>query len=428
VTADTVDIQNLLRRPVGESTSGGRLADILGGQETAAYAALSVGDIVYDRVSIDPNALAAFHFVKKPTEADIYKLATWSREIEHSPGISHEGSINWLKGSVFEQVAATSLRQSGAHVVFPTSASNPGWDFLVNGERVQAKCGIGSDLVTKHLHRYPDIPKVVVSENLARHFSGNESIIPIPGASEEAIRATTEHSLHSAANLLELHLLEIVPVVLVARNAYAWWRGQTDWAAIAQNLALDGPTRWAGAKAGHIGGLIVATMMGGWPAVLLPVATSVIGFRAGRGLADHLKQKVLLRSEYATLLASISSWCRGAVDVLDRAMAGAAHEHNRFVGARASAPAAYSAMIDDWLERLAREQADRRYHRDRFARAAEDPKVLGQDLDPVSLAASAVIAGPRAGILAFDLVSERKQLVKACEAYANGLKKHLLRR
>ena len=140
-------------KPIDNSTPGQRLADVLGGTETAAFTALSFGDIVYDRVSIDPNVLTAF-VRKPPTEAGIYNLATLSRHIESEPLLSHVGHINNLKG-MLEQVAATSLRQSGAHVIFPPSGNNPGWDFLVNGEPVQAKCGVSASLVTERAHRYP---------------------------------------------------------------------------------------------------------------------------------------------------------------------------------------------------------------------------------------------------------------------------------
>ena len=66
MSASVFDLQRLLYKPIDNSTPGQRLADILGGTETAAFTALSFGDIVYDRVSIDPNVLTAFDFRKPP--------------------------------------------------------------------------------------------------------------------------------------------------------------------------------------------------------------------------------------------------------------------------------------------------------------------------------------------------------------------------
>ena len=79
---------------------------------------------------------------------------------------------------------------------------------------------------------------------------------------------------------------------------------------------MEGPARYIGAKVGHLAGVALALGLGGWPAILLPVATTVVGFSAARGLSDQFKQHVLLRAECAELMAAISAWCRGAAVVL----------------------------------------------------------------------------------------------------------------
>jgi hypothetical protein len=228
--------------------------------------------------------------------------------------------------------------------------------------------------------------------------------------------------------MLELHLLEIVPVMLVARNAVAWLRGQTDLAAVAQNLAMEAPIRYAGAYAGHVAGAAIAVMLGGWPAVLLPVATSAVGFRAARELSNQVKRHLLLRTEYVQLMNAIMAWCHDAVIVLDRAIAGGMKDQERFNAMRQTVPTFYYPMIDDWLDRLAREQADRHYHRDCFVRGTNDPRLLGTTCDPIGLAATAVLAATRAGILPFDLPTQRQRLLSACENYNKRLKRLLLRR
>ena len=428
MTRDEPDVGELLRKPIGNTTQGDRLVNLLGGSEAIAYATMSLGDIIYDRVSIDPNALDAFHFIKKPTAHDIYRLAVWSDGIEHKTGASYLGDINSLKGSVFERVAAASIRQSGAHVVFPNGPNQPGWDFLVNGEPVQAKCGVDAGLVTKHLHRYPNIQRVVVSENLGAHFLGHDHIMSIPGASDTVIRASTEQSLHAAADMLDAHLLQFIPTVLVARNAFAWLRGQTDMGAIAQNLIVEAPSRWMGAYAGHAVGGVAAMILGGWPAILVPVATSMAGYRTARAASDAIKRKWLLREEYAQVMNAISEWCRGVVGVLDRAIAGAERDEGRFLSARQAFGAVHATMADDWLLRLTREQAGRRYHRNIFERAIDHPHVFGAELDAVSLAGASMLAAARAGIVSFDLVPERNGMIKACDTYVNGLKRRLIRR
>jgi hypothetical protein len=133
------DLDEFLRQPATSTTSGQRAAALLGGSDTSAFAEISLGDLIYDRVSIDPQALEAFDFVRPANVADIHELAVWSHRILSEPTWTYEGNVNRLQGYVFERMAAMSLRQSGAVVQFPDSPSEPGWDLLVNGERVQAK-------------------------------------------------------------------------------------------------------------------------------------------------------------------------------------------------------------------------------------------------------------------------------------------------
>jgi hypothetical protein len=57
------DLIEFLRQPASATTSGQRAAALLGGSDTSAFAAISLGDLIYDRVSIDPQALEAFDFV-----------------------------------------------------------------------------------------------------------------------------------------------------------------------------------------------------------------------------------------------------------------------------------------------------------------------------------------------------------------------------
>src|SRR5258708_4228007 len=152
------DLDEFLRQPATSTTSAQRAAALLGGGDTSAFAEISLGDLIYDRVSIDPQALEAFDFVRPANVADIHELAVWSHRILSEPTWTYDGTVNHLQGYVFEKMAAMSLRQSGAVVEFPDSPTEPGWDFLVNGEPVQDKCGVSPSLVSEHLARYPDIP------------------------------------------------------------------------------------------------------------------------------------------------------------------------------------------------------------------------------------------------------------------------------
>lgn len=422
-----VDIAEILHRPAHPAAPGGRVAALLSDKDEFAFGAMTLGDIVYDRFSIDPSALQAFEFVNKPSTEDIYKLATWSHHIIDAPSVTLDGRVSWLQGYVFERMAALSLRQSGKVVQFAETANNPGWDFFVNGEPMQAKCGISPHLVTEHLMRYPDIPRVVVNEELASHFADNDHITAMHGITRDAVRTTTEHSLDAAADMLDLHLGDVVPAISVARNAYQLWRGNTDWRSLPGNISVDAAGRFIGTTAGHAIGVSVLVLgLGGWPAILLPVFAASGGYRGGRVLSNLVKRRLFLRTEYAALSDALAGWCQGAARVLSVMMSRAEKAGVRIVAARERSHPEYRAMFDDWQERLDAEQGFRRLHLERFRRGATDPWAFDDGSGPLEACAAAMVAASRAGLLPADVSSERKTLSARIADYAAGLRRRLL--
>jgi hypothetical protein len=206
---------------------------------------------------------------------------------------------------------------------------------LVNGEKVQAKCGVSPHLVTEHLTRYPDIQRVVMNEELASHFAGNDYITAMHNITRDEVRVATEHSLDSASDMLDLHLGHVVPAISVARNAYHIWRGNTDWHAARENVSVDAAGRFIGATAGHaIGASVVVLGLGGWPAILLPVFAASGGYRGGRVLSDFVKRQLFLRMQYAALSDALAGWCQGAARVLSVMASRAEKARVRIVAAR----------------------------------------------------------------------------------------------
>lgn len=422
------DIAEILRRPANPATAGRRVAALLSDNDEFAFGAMTLGDIVYDRFSIDPSALQAFELFNKPSPEDIYKLATWSHHIIDAPSSSYDGYLNNLQGHVFERMAALTLRQSGKVVTLAHTTNNPGWDLLVNGEKFQAKCTIDAHHITDHLNKYPDIPRVIVNQDLAEDFAGNDYVTVMHNITRDAVRDTTEHSLNSAADMLDLHLGHFVPALSVARNAYHVWRGNTDWRALSENVSVDAAGRFIGATAGHaIGGVsILALGLGGWPAILLPVFAASGGYRGGRVLSDLVKRRLFLRTEYAALHDALAGWCEGASRVLSVMLSQAQTAEERIAAARERSHPGYQVMFDDWRERLATEQGFRRLHLERFTRGVSDPWSFDDGSGPLEACAAAMVAASRAGLLPADLSPEKKTLTTRIADYAAGLRRRLL--
>jgi hypothetical protein len=84
----------------------GRLVD----NETKAYGALTVGDLVYDWMRIEPHVLEAVDFVRVADLADIFAFARYADSIQALSDAERLGNVNQLQGYVAERVAAGMLR------------------------------------------------------------------------------------------------------------------------------------------------------------------------------------------------------------------------------------------------------------------------------------------------------------------------------
>src|SRR5262249_55233959 len=113
------DLGEFLRSPAVSSSPASRPAALLGGTETLTFEAVSIGDLIYDRMRIDPRAIEAFNFLDPASEHDIHELASWSHKIIDAELLSYEGHVNQVQGYVFERIAAHTLRGTGAEDVFP---------------------------------------------------------------------------------------------------------------------------------------------------------------------------------------------------------------------------------------------------------------------------------------------------------------------
>jgi hypothetical protein len=413
-------LKSFLETSLNAPTQRQRLTAILGGEEKAVLG-LTVGEMVYDYVSIDKNALEAFDFVRPVNQNDIYQLATWSHGILGQSQPSVEGHLNRLQGYVFERLAALSLRHAGAVVEFPDDPSNRGWDFLVNGEKVQAKCGISPEMVEEHFKKYPGIPRVVVNEDLYNHFIDNDYVTAIHGVTRDAVRSVTEQSLEGASDLLDPHIIEMVPPMAILRSTYHWWRGETDLTAMATNLPADWAGRSIGVVCGHAVGRIVALGLGGWPAILLPAFVQVAGYRAGRLASDWFKHEVLLRSEVNQVRIALSEWCSGVVRVLSEMLERAERIGSRLLAQSEGAHQDWKFLFDDWARRLEKEQATRRFYLARFQQGITEPWVFRERGSISDACANAIVVASRAGVLTADLVKEKQALSDALMRYQSAL-------
>ncbi len=125
-------------------------------KNTAAMGTMMVGDMLYNAAQISPDVMTAADFsylVDVDGPVDFALLAA---------GMSVGAAVR-LKGYVAEQVVAAKLQAAGHVVSLPESASEPGWDLLVDGQPVQVKFHSGIDGIREHFAVY-DYPVIANTE------------------------------------------------------------------------------------------------------------------------------------------------------------------------------------------------------------------------------------------------------------------------
>ena len=185
--------------------------------EEGAYAGLSVGDLFYDYLRVNPEYVKTLDIIHpndaigNPIEAGWYKKNKFDsfQKDSSNPEKSWDGHENRDLGYFAERHYGQQLQNQGAEVEYPTSLNNPGWDLKVNGVEVQAKIG-SSKLIDEHYKNYPpdEYPdrlvianSEAVKEYVARNPEHADKIID--GGPVEKIKQQYFDSSHSAKEIFE---------------------------------------------------------------------------------------------------------------------------------------------------------------------------------------------------------------------------------
>ena len=413
-------------RDTGDRAS--RLVKLIGG-DTAAYAALTVGDLLYDAFRIDPLAWEAMAFARKAMDlSDIFCLSRYAADMATWSERSLGGAISNLQGYVAERVACHALLASGADVRFPETSNQAGWDLLVNGEKFQVKCLESPAGVYDHFVKYPDI-SVIANSELASAFDGDDRVT-ILGFSHEEVIATTNKTLDAAADLLDLEIPMIATAVGVARAGIAVLRSESDLARALGAASVGVAAGIGGGKGGAIAAgaaLGLVGVAGGWPAIIAPVFGSILGYRGGRLVGDQLKRSILCRAEATHLNEATKDFARQAARVL-AGMVSSSEAFRERVSAMADTDFDFAQTIKaDWLRRIDREIDRRQFYWGRLAAAAEDPRSIDPSTrEPRALALRVMWAAAQGGVLLANVRIAAEGLRAAVTAYERALKRWLL--
>ncbi|MFK5947360.1 MAG: hypothetical protein QM500_01155, partial [Methylococcales bacterium] len=154
------NLDDILSRPLDwNENQKGRLASLLfpdkdSSQNMANLSLLSIGDVIYNMLAINPAVVNALDFSRVDDISDALDFAGFAQSIMSMSPVSISGAVNNLKGYVAEQFVAIELITQGHQVSFPETSNQAGWDLLVDGEEFQVKCLSDISGLNEHFSKY----------------------------------------------------------------------------------------------------------------------------------------------------------------------------------------------------------------------------------------------------------------------------------
>lgn len=285
------------------------------GVDGAVVTGVSVFDVFYHTIMVlklDPQVLQGInHLHHKQNFESLGDLMDFMKSeiIRSEPGEAvWRSMIHKYKGYTGEETVADYYSARGHDVETPESGTAVGVDHIIDGKPYNVKVTDDPRYIQEHLDKYPDID-VITNREMAQAFHDNPRVIINPDLSSQdafhSTNATFEEIYEGevAERLADIgDGIDSIPFITLAinasRNIYKLHKGDLDIKTAAEHTALDtagGAGGWAGGKVGLGLGLALSPVTGGTSAVIIPVATtllgSLIGFFTGKGIGGWIKER-----------------------------------------------------------------------------------------------------------------------------------------
>jgi hypothetical protein len=212
-------------------------AKVLGG--------MVLGDLLFDLSAIDPEVLKAADFSHRADLSGPFDFAAFAESIKDLPAASLKGHEANLMGYTAERIVAERLIENGHLVSIPDSATQPGFDLIIDGKEFQVKC-LNEDnlaIIEQHFEKYPDTP-VIANAEIANVISERapdwaNQVFFVEGYTYEFTNELSQSSLEAGAEIGDYELLPFIASLSAVRNAHGWWIGQQSLEETAFNVAVD---------------------------------------------------------------------------------------------------------------------------------------------------------------------------------------------
>ena len=315
--------------------------------EEGAYASLSVGDLLYDYLRVDPKVVEALDFshpsLQKNYDYGIDNLnnpikAGWfkKKRLEHFENESNNPEKSWSQheardtGYYGERHYAHQFQAQGHEVRFPDDPNNPGFDLIVNETPIQSKLGSGQ-LLDAHFKKYPNIKAVAnneaIEDHLRRHPENASNVIY--GGNGEEIQQHYHDNSDAMREILEdeeffsLPISEAVSIGLIisaGKNSYKFIQNKKSFGEALGDTGIDTASRagsitlFAGA-----GSIIIGTLSGGpYGYIAGKFVGGILGISSGRQFSTLIKHKFRCQDEQENLKNAIKNYLEKLSSILKK--------------------------------------------------------------------------------------------------------------
>jgi len=253
-----------------------------------AVGGMSLGDMLYHALAVDPKVLAAADFSRSFEIGDPIDFAA------NIGAFISEGARSNLRGYTAEQVVLARFVEAGHAVQVPAVSNMAGYDLMIDGAPVQVKCGAFLSNLTEHFDKYPDIPVVANSELVAlagKLRPEHQALVSsFDGFNLPAMQEMLDGAIAGGLGLADVDVPLFAMLVGAGRGAVRAWKGEIPVEDLPAWLVVDLTLRGALAAGGKITGgylglLIIGPAGGVILAPLLGVA-ALAGVEGTRGIFE----------------------------------------------------------------------------------------------------------------------------------------------
>jgi hypothetical protein len=237
--------------------------------ETLLLAGLSLCDFIFDLSAIDSKVLEAADFSHTADLGDPFLFAEFAERITSLSTAAFKGHESNLLGYTAERIVASRLTDSGYLVSIPESASQPGYDLLVDGNEFQVKCIAPENfqILERHFEKYPDTPVIAnseIAETIAdRSPDWASQVFFVEGYSYEFTDGLVETAIKAGTEIGDYELVPLIATMSVIKNAHGWWIGQHSMKEASFNVAVESAAKGIMAVAGGFAGQGIGALMFG---------------------------------------------------------------------------------------------------------------------------------------------------------------------